>query len=94
MALLAANMQPERVAGVMLMGTKVGGFQLKQRNFPLKSLDYLLIGNEELLNPAAKQLRDGGYAATVVNAPENISKQWSALPKLQLETWLEGLGRL
>lgn len=94
MALLAANMQPERVAGVLTMGTSLGGIRLRQSNYPLKSLDYLLVGNEGNLEPAAKALRESGYAAIVLGAQENVAKDWSALPTLKIETWLEGLGRL
>jgi pimeloyl-ACP methyl ester carboxylesterase len=92
-ALLAANMQPDKVSAAILVGTEVERFRIRGRNSPLRSLDYLLIGERENLQPTADLLNGKGYAATVISGVGLEPQKLETHPQAQIERWLEGLAR-
>ncbi len=94
LALVSASMERERVAGVLTLGTQLGKMDLKQRNAPMQSLDFLLVGEPEKLIAAAEALSESGYAANVLAAPGMKGNTWESTPREPITYWLEGLGRL
>jgi serine protease Do len=94
LALAAASMERKRVKGVLTLGTDLGKLSLRQRNAPLQSLDFLLVGDLKKLDGAAKTLSEFGYAANVVAAEDLKPGAWETVPLEPVSLWLEGLGRL
>lgn len=93
-AVAAAAAERQRVSGVITLGTSLPPFQLRQRNAPLQSLDFLFVGDAKALEQTAQPLREEGYAADVVAAQGIVPTQWGTLPTESVRLWLEGLGRL
>lgn len=93
MALVSAVAQPERVAGVITLGTQLRSVPIQQANMPLQSLDFLLLGDNESMTALAKLLTEAGYAANAVKAETAEANNWDASLKQTMQLWLEGLGR-
>ncbi len=93
MALVAAAMERKRVSGVATIGTELKRLALRERNAPLQSVDFLLVGDQQSLSQSATILKESGYAVSVLSANEANAQKWEALPQDQILRWLEGLGR-
>lgn len=93
-SLMVAAAHAERVSGVLALGTDLGRFALRQRNAPKRSLDFLLVGNQERLAPQVTALQKSGYAAIAIDAPMLEPAKWETVPAESIRLWLEGLGRL
>ncbi|RMF42146.1 MAG: PDZ domain-containing protein [Planctomycetota bacterium] len=92
-ALLAAMSAPERVTGVLTIQTNLGEFAPRQMNMPMKSLDFLLVGDAAQMQASAETLRKGGYLVTIVEGSGGDTNSWQAAPIDQLQLWLAGLAR-
>lgn len=93
MAVIAANGLRDQVSGVLTLNTPLGGFQLPQPNFPLRSLDFLLVGKGELLEEPEKAIRKQGYSAAIVSSASVSAAKWETYPQAEINRWLEGLAR-
>ena len=86
---------PDRIQGVVMVGTQLRrAITLPQNNFPLRSIDFLLVGESDKFEEQAKSLRESGYSAIVAEAAALAPKKWETVPADPLFRWLEGLGRL
>lgn len=92
-ALAAAVSKPEKVQGIITLGTSLERFRPKQENFPLKSLDFLFVGNPDLLKATAEALTEKGFAANLIPSQGIQGNKWDSLPQSQMEFWLEGIAR-
>ncbi len=92
-ALLAAMAARDRVSGVLMIQTDLGEFAPRQMNMPMKSLDFLLVGDAGQMEASAENLRRGGYLVSVVEGIGGDPNSWQAAPIDQLQLWLEGLAR-
>ncbi|MCR9292681.1 MAG: PDZ domain-containing protein [bacterium] len=93
LALIAGGMMREKVAGVLTVGTQLPAFQVRQSNFPLQSIDYLLVGEEQPLQAAIEALRKAGFSALALPAAIAQPEKWDSHPMDQIARWLEGLAR-
>ncbi len=93
MAVIAANGLRDQVSGVLTLNTPLGGFQLPQQNFPLRSLDFLLVGKGEMLQEPEKAIRKQGYSAVTVPSASVSAAKWETYPQVEINRWLEGLAR-
>jgi hypothetical protein len=93
MAVLAANMQPDKVNAVVTIGTDLGRLRIRRSNSPLQTVDYLLIGDGEALRSAAENLDRNGYVATVLDSDGLEPQRLETHPQQPLQIWLEGLAR-
>jgi serine protease Do len=94
MALAASLTEGQRTAGTLIVGTELSRFTWPRQNAPLQSLDFLFVGEAQRLGPIALSLNEMGYAANTLH-PNNLEvSKWDTLPALDIQRWLEGLGRL
>jgi len=93
LALIAGGMMREKVAGVLTVGTQLPRFQVRQSNFPLQSIDYLLVGEEQSLQVAVETLHKAGFSALSLPAATTQPEKWESHPLDQMVRWLEGLAR-
>ena len=93
MAVIAANGLRDQVSGVLTLNTPLGGFQLPQPNFPLRSLDFLLVGKAELLEEPEKTIHKQGYSVATVASQSVSASKWETYPQTEITRWLEGLAR-
>lgn len=93
-ALAAALMENQRVSGAMTVGTDLSRLGWPTQNAPMQSIDFLLVGEEKKLEPAAESLTKKGYAANVQAAGGLDIGKWETLPTQAVQRWLEGLGRM
>ncbi|MEM7475502.1 MAG: PDZ domain-containing protein [Planctomycetota bacterium] len=93
LAFVAGNMLKDRIQGVLMVGTQLRGFRPPPKNFPLRSLDYLLVGEQKSLEAPKDALVELGYSVSTVDA-ELTPPKWETHPQSDIERWLEGLARL
>lgn len=93
LALLAALAERQRCSGVLVMGTKLQSFMLRQPNAPLQTLDFLMIGDRSL-ESSVERLDSLGYTAHWISLPDWEAGDWKALPIPAIESWLETLDYL
>ncbi len=94
MALAASLTESQRVSGTVVVGTELSRFGWPRQNAPLQSIDFLMIGDARQMGLIAQSLGDMGYVANLLS-PNNLDvSKWETFPTIELQRWLQGLGRL
>lgn len=92
LALVAAFVEKERISGVFTLGTQLRRLPLRGTSAPMQTLDFLLVGDQQL-EAIAEQLASAGYVANSVVADIDIER-WETVPMDVLTRWLEILAYL
>lgn len=93
LAIIAAQMLQPRVKGTIAIGSKINMRGVRQKNMPLQSIDFLLVGETTELAGPAQMLQDAGFSAITLDAPNLDNAKWETQPLEEIQLWLEGLGR-
>ena len=94
LALVAARVAKGKVNGVLTLGTPLENAKLQRENSPSDSMHFLLIGAPETYSDLLKQLREFGYPAQALPAPELAPNKWEAVPVEGIVNWLLSVGRI
>lgn len=94
LALVAARVAKGKINGVLTLGTPLENAKLQRENSPSDSMHFLLVGLTESYADLLKQLRESGYPAHGLPAPELAPNKWEAVPIEGIVNWLLGIGRI
>jgi hypothetical protein len=93
-ALIGARSLQGKVAGVLLLGTRLEDAKVQRENSPSESLHFLSVGPRESYRAFVEQLQKLGYPAVELPVPELVPSKWDTVPVDQVTDWLLSLGRI
>ncbi len=94
LALIAARVAKGKVNGVLTLGTPLENARLQRENSPSDAMHFMLVGVPESYSDLLKQLREFGYPAQGLAAPELAPNKWEAVPVEGIVNWLMSIGRI
>ena len=94
LALVAARVAKGKINGVLTLGTPLENAKLQRENSPSDSMHFMLVGVQESYSDLLKQLRESGYPAHGLPAPELAPNKWEAVPVEGIVNWLLTVGRI